>query len=222
MAKYLAAYLFYTKDIPLVLGGNPDIQLTSYSDSSLATGPKRRSVSGQLTKLHPQAGAVHAKAKATQSTRASSFESELDALSESLKTLLYLETLLKTLNVHTNSPSKLYADNIAMINFVNGEGSLKNSRHMELRLWLIREHLARGGKRVEYLKGIIIPANFLTKLANAKEHLQFLTDIQGLSLIPQSVLKTMPSCSFLTSEDDDNNEEDRVEVEDHSQDDEEI
>ncbi len=186
MANYLATYLYYTKDIPLVLGGSPEVRLVSYTDSSLATAPKRRSVSGQLTKLNEQAGAIHAKAKTSQSTRASSFESELDALSEALKTCLYIETLLDTLNVARESPSTIFADNQAMIDFVNGEGSLRNSRHMELRLWLVREHQARGTKKVKYMSGLIIPSNFLTKLATINEHLKFVIDIQGLNLLPGS------------------------------------
>ena len=186
MATYLAAYLYYTKNIPLVLGGPPEIRLISYTDSSLATAPKRRSVSGQLTKLHEHAGAIHAKAKTTQSTRASSFESELDALSEALKTCLYIETLLDTLNVTREAPSTIFADNKAMIDFVNGEGSLRNSRHMELRLWLVREHQARGTKNVKYMSGLVIPSNYLTKLATIKEHFKFVQDIQGLNLLPNT------------------------------------
>jgi hypothetical protein len=187
MAKYVAAYLYYTKDVPLVLGGSEQVHLTAYSDSSLATAPKRRSVSGQITKLHPNAGAVYAKPKTSQSTRTSSFESELDALSEALKTLMYLETVLKTLGIDQSYPSTIYADNKAMIDFVNGDGSLRNSRHMELRLWLVREQLARGGKQIQFMSGLQIPANFLTKLATKTEHVQFLNDIQGLQLLPHDM-----------------------------------
>jgi hypothetical protein len=203
MARYLASYLYYTKDLPLVLGGSEDIQLTSYTDSSLATAPKRRSVSGQLTKLHPDSGAIHAKAKATSSTRMSSFESELDALSEALKTALYLETLLDTLNVSHKSPSRIFADNKAMIDFVNGEGSLRNSRHMDLRLWFVREHISRGTKGVEYMSGLIIPSNYLTKLATIAEHEKFVVQIQGLSLLtPTTTTSFFPPISTTDLDDD--------------------
>ncbi len=73
-----------------------------------------------------------------------------------------------------------------MIDFVNGEGSLRNSRHMELRLWLVREHQARGTKNVKYMSGLVIPSNYLTKLATINDHFKFVKDIQGLNLLPNA------------------------------------
>ena len=135
MALYVVTYLYYTKDVPLVLGGKSDISLTTYTDSSLATGPKRRSISGQLTKLNESSGAIHVKSHATESTCMSTFESELSALTDGMKTALYLQHLLSSLNTDIAMPATIYADNKAMLDFVNGEGSLRGSRHMDLRLW---------------------------------------------------------------------------------------
>eukprot|EP00981_Chlorochromonas_danica_P013833 scaffold6902_cov217-Ochromonas_danica.AAC.2 len=62
--------------MPLTLGGSDcsTINLTAYSDaSSLATGPKRRSITGVLVKLHPQSGAIMASTHATIGIRTSSF-----------------------------------------------------------------------------------------------------------------------------------------------------
>jgi hypothetical protein len=202
MALYVVAYLFYSKDVPLVLGGKGNLNLTTYTDSSLATGPKRRSVSGQLTKLNENSGAIHVKSHATQSTCMSSFESELDALTDGMKTALYLQQLLATLNTDCTVPATIYADNQAMIDFVNGEGSLRGSRHMDLRLWFSRENLQRGRFLLRYMPGITIPANFLTKLATISEHSKFLVDIQGLSLLPESHQHLTPITIHLSQDDE--------------------
>lgn len=201
MSLYVVAYLFYTKDIPLVLGGKGDISLTTYTDSSLATGPKRRSISGQLTKLHENSGAIHVKSHATQSTCMSTFESELAALTDGMKTALYLQHLLTSLNTDITIPATIYADNKAMLDFVNGEGSLRGSRHMDLRLWFSRENLQRGRFLLKYMPGIHIPSNYLTKLATISEHKLFVIDIQGLSLLPETHRHLLPIIHVSDSED---------------------
>jgi hypothetical protein len=65
MALYLMAYLYHTKQIPLVLGGNYPISVHTYTDSSLGTGPKGRSISGHMSRLNPASGSIHAKSTAS-------------------------------------------------------------------------------------------------------------------------------------------------------------
>lgn len=58
---------------------------------------------------------------------------------------------------------------------------------MELRMWFIREKYKEGGINVQYMEGTKLPADKLTKLGNRSSHLQFRSDILGLSLIPKFV-----------------------------------
>ena len=46
MAEYCIGYLYYTH-----LDGPEEIRITSYTDASLATRPKSRSITGQIIKL---------------------------------------------------------------------------------------------------------------------------------------------------------------------------
>jgi hypothetical protein len=94
MVRYVIQYLYETKDIPLVLGGSPVIQINSYTDSSFGTAPKGRSVSGQLQKLNSESGAVSAKSTATATVLLSSCESELDSCSTGFKSINRLSNLL--------------------------------------------------------------------------------------------------------------------------------
>ena len=200
MAMYILGYLWYTQTVPLVLGGSIEIQPITYTDSSLATGPKRRSISGQLTKLNSDAGAIFAKSSATQGVRLSSFESELDALVSGCKTMEYVQNLLNELQISTAIP-RIFSDNQAMINFVKGEGNVKGARHMQMRLWYSRELHQKSSAILDYMAGTKIPSNYLTKLAPIQEHTLFTYDILGHALLPHMFPNPItPSRSYIDSD----------------------
>jgi hypothetical protein len=79
--------------------------------------------------------------------------------------------------------SVLFSDNKAMIAFVRGEGVAKGVRHMELRMWYLREKYSQGCVDLDYMAGVTIPADKLTKLGNKASHAEFRTNIQGLKLL---------------------------------------
>jgi len=77
----------------------------------------------------------------------------------------------------------LFSDNEAMVEFVKGNGVAKGVRHVELRMWYIREQYQKGGMLFEHMKGTDIPVDHLTKLATVQDHVIFCTDIMGLGLL---------------------------------------
>ena len=87
MAYYVMGYLYNTCDMPLVLGGNTDFNI---HDASHGTGPRSRSMTGVLVKLHPDSGAVHA-VLGQSTVKLLSFESELDGTTTVFKTLTAAE-----------------------------------------------------------------------------------------------------------------------------------
>lgn len=183
MAYYCVGYLYCTKDIPLVLGGTQPIQITGYTDASLGTGPKARSITSQLTKLGADAGAITAKATASQSVTLSSFEAELDGTTNLLKTTTRIDNKLNELGIHHIVPTQLYSDNDAMIKFIKGEGVAKGVRHMEMRMWYTREHYLTGNYLLDHMAGINIPTDKMTKLGSVNEHITFRDNVLGLCLL---------------------------------------
>jgi hypothetical protein len=183
MAMYCVSYLYQSRDLPLVLGGRSDLQITAYTDASLGTASKGRSVLGHLVKLNSAAGAITAKASASQSVHTSSFEGELDGLSGTLKAVSRVNNILVELQSVFALVSDVYSDNEAMIEFVHGRGVAKGVRHMELRMWYIREKYSQGCVNLMYMEGVKIPADKLTKLGNRSSHEQFRSDIMGLCLL---------------------------------------
>jgi len=184
MAKKVVIYLFTTKSVPLILGGKGDIEIMVSTDSSYGTGPKGRSISGHLVRLHPKAGAVSAKSHASRYVRLSTFESELEGLTTAVKTLKRLINVITEL-YNANIKVTLESDNLAMINFVKGEGVAKGVRHMELRMYYTREQYSQGFYELIHTKGTELAADKLTKLGSRKDHRIFMENIQGLRLLPK-------------------------------------
>jgi hypothetical protein len=170
-------------DIPLVLGGDDTIAARLSSDASLGKGPKGRSISGLFVRLGRKAGGVIAKSNAAQSVSLSSFESELDAFSRAVKVMRFLYNLLASLGIEQKRP-EIHCDNQAMISFVKGEGTAKSVRHMELRMWYVREQYKMRYYDVIYTSGKVLPADKFTKLGDRRDHQEFTHDVQGLSLLP--------------------------------------
>ena len=184
MSLYCIGYLYTTIDLPLVLGGISPLQLHGWADASLGTGPRRRSVIGEIATLGPSSGAIHAKATTSTSTCTSSFEAELDALSTILKTLLRLRNILKDLLPEFSSQGNIYSDNKALVDFVNTEQPMvKGVRHVEMRFWFTRDTLLKGQFVLTHMSGDQMPADHLTKLGNIQEHRKFTQQILGLTLL---------------------------------------
>jgi hypothetical protein len=183
MAKYCLQYLYQSKELPLVLAGSGEVKVTAFTDASVGTAAKGRSVVGHLIKLGGDAGAIYSRSTATAGVHLSSFEAELDGVSSALKTVSRLTNILTELQQHFAAKAVLYSDNKAMIEFIKGEGVAKGVRHMELRMWFIREKYQQGGVDIEYMEGVKLPADKLTKLGNKKSHAEFRAHILGLKLL---------------------------------------
>jgi len=140
-------------------------------------------VVADLNKLHPNAGAVSAHTKATPVVFTSSFEAELDGVTRGLKSQSRVSNILRELRILTEEVPVMWSDNKAMVNFIHGEGVAKGVRHMELRMWYVRERYKEGNVVVDWMTGEEIPADKLTKLGTRETHEKFTRDVLGLSLL---------------------------------------
>jgi hypothetical protein len=173
-----------TIDLPLVLGGTSPLSLFGWTDASLGTGPRRRSLLGNISALGPQSGTIQAKATTPTSTCLSSFEAELDGLTTMLKTLLRLRHIFRELLLDFPTQSQIFSDNEALVNFINSYTPFaKGVRHVEMRQYFTRDTFKGEFKLGHNIKGTKIPADKLTKLGNVTEHQQFTRQIISLSLL---------------------------------------
>ena len=182
-AYHLLNYLYTTRSIPLVLGGSANINITAYSDCSLGTGPKGRSIVGLAMKLHPNSGAISAQSKSTQCVVLNVFEGELDGIAKGIQAVNRVANTLTEFHIPITTTPILYGDNMAVVDFVHGRGSAKGVRHMALRLWYCREQTLMQQVDIDHMDGDKIVADKLTKLGSVEDHNTFTIDILGLALL---------------------------------------
>ncbi len=192
--KGVLAYLLHTKNLPLVLGGKCEtesaVDIIGYSDASLGTGTKGRSIKAHMFKLGTESGAITAKCGNSTSVYTSSFEAELDGVVTGMKTAARLMNILDEIGVvNYGRVSTLYNDNLAMIKFIQGEGLAKGIRHVELRMFYAREKYLEGNILVKYMKSENLPADQMTKLGSKHSFLQFRKLILGLGLLTEEQLQ---------------------------------
>ena len=126
---------------------------------------------------------MSAHTKATDVVLTSSFESELDGVAKGVKGNARVPNIVAELRQKLKSVPKLWSDNIAMVRFVQGEGVAKGVRHMELCMWNVGERYKQGSVLIDWISGVTIPADKLTKLATREEHEVFTRQIMGLDLL---------------------------------------
>jgi hypothetical protein len=108
------------------------------TDTLLVTGPNGPSVKGALSKLHPNSGAILAKASATQAIVLSLFEAELIGYTTASSIARMLENTMQDLHIYNHDPQTIiYNDNKAMIGYIYGDSTAKGVCHMQLRLWYL-------------------------------------------------------------------------------------
>ena len=182
-AVYLLQYLFYSKDVPLVLGGKEFLKLIGFTDASVGTGKYGRTVMGEILKLNYIGGAISAKSTATVNAPLSSFHSELESFVYMFKSMDRVINILTELMVIFDQTSEMWADNEAMIGFVKGECVAKGCRNMRLKMFNIREKYQTSGMKLGHMSGVLIPSDKMTKLQTTDEHLKFLFEVLGHGLI---------------------------------------
>ena len=182
-AIHCVQYLNRTKYIPLVLGGSQDLSLLSFCDASLGNGPNRRSIYGSFTKLNHEAGAISALATLTPSVYTAVFESELEAIATTAKKINTAKNILLSLRQVIQEMPEIRADNEAVNEFVQGKSIAKQVRHMELRLFYVKDQFKMGHMFMTHVSGLTNPANELTKVSDITNHFPFAKQILGLGLL---------------------------------------
>jgi len=134
-------------------------------------------------KLGPLCGAITAKATALHTTpRLSSYESELEDVTLVFKILLRIKNLLTELTFTPDERLKSYNDNESMLKFLKDYGTAKGVRHMELRMWYIRDQI-RTSIDVLYRKSSDLTTDHMTKPTNRISQEKYTNEIMGLKLL---------------------------------------
>jgi hypothetical protein len=142
-ALRVVRYLKGTRNLCLVLGGDPDISLIGFSDSSYADCvDTRRSCMGYCFSL---GGAIFSWSSRKQKTVAcSTTDAEYIAVSESCRESIWLRLFLRELGLSTSDPTTLLCDNNGAMALSNDPTHHSRSKHIDVRYHYIRERIDKG------------------------------------------------------------------------------
>ena len=175
---HLLRYALHSKSSNLTYGHRPQRhsaypRLEVYTDSSFAEGndQKRNSRTGVLVTL--DGCPIHWKSKRQSLTKngvkhditaISTFEAELIALGAGLAEALFYRGLLEEFGYKQPSPTPIYVDNSSVVDAVYSEYQNSAHRHIDVRYWRIKDHIAFKDVVVAWIPGEINPADLLTKI----------------------------------------------------------
>jgi hypothetical protein len=187
VAKRVAAYLFHSKDIPLIIGGKELLKIYASSDASLATGPKGKSIVGTLLRFNPKSGAVRAKTKAMMKVALSSFEGEISGLFESFRHSARFRNFWSEIDGLNQEvlEREIECDNASAVYWVCGEAEGSGIKHAEMKFYYMQEEYKSGGVIVKWVEGIKMVCDAMTKILPRKSHEEFRHNIQGLGLVSE-------------------------------------
>jgi hypothetical protein len=164
-------YIRDTKSIKLKLGGEDDeIKLFFYYDSAFKRGGDAKSRYGLCAFLGKNSGAVYWKSQQAKVVSTSSTESEIYALAECIKDVIWFRGLLADLGFEQREPTVIYQDNDPVLQISELQTTPSRSRHIMNKI-----HFSKKLKLVLIPDDIMVADN-LTKLVPKKKN-QFCNNI---------------------------------------------
>lgn len=169
----LLGYLMYTKNYQLNLSKVKDLNLKAFSDASFASSRDDRVSMGGLIVCVDETPITWRSFK-QKSVCLSTMESEFVALTETSKELIWLHNILqeckekrvlKTYDV----PPLLLADNQACIDFVKSPIENYRTKHIEVKLFFIREFIYKQIFNIKYVPSKSNLADMFTKPFNKND-----------------------------------------------------
>jgi Reverse transcriptase (RNA-dependent DNA polymerase)/Integrase core domain len=155
-------YLKGTSDFSLVYRKGGGCEVRAYSDADWGSCINdRKSVSGCLVKIG--VNTVMWKSKKQKTVALSTTESEYMALVETAKEVLWLRQLLEEMGYIQTEATTIYDDNIGCIQLAKNEVTLARSKHIDIRHHFVREKVADGVIKLEYVATKENTADILTK-----------------------------------------------------------
>ncbi|XP_039304387.1 secreted RxLR effector protein 161-like [Solenopsis invicta] len=160
--KRVMKYLKGTIDVSLYFHKELSDELIGYCDSDYAGELKeRRSTSGYVFLIH--GGPIAWSSSLQRITALSSSEAEYMSISDALKELLWLRTLVKSLGIEQTKSTELKVDNQAAIAMSRNPEFHKRTKHIAVRFHRIRQEQEAGKVHVTYVSSSNQVADLLTK-----------------------------------------------------------
>jgi transposase InsO family protein len=170
-AKRVFRYLQGTQTMGLVYSKhNDDItqRIQCYCDADYAADGDRKSISGSLFTLAGSPISYQAKKQTTVAH--STVESEYAAMAHAAKEMIWLQYLLRDLGMSKYAPTTLFCDNQGAISLAKNPTHHAKTKHVDVQLHFIRDHIEKGTINVEYCPTEDMLADLMTKGLARERH----------------------------------------------------
>jgi Reverse transcriptase (RNA-dependent DNA polymerase) len=190
-AKRSFRYLQGSQTTGPVYNGNITDRIQCYCDADYAADGDRKSISGNLFTL---AGApISYQAKKQTTVAHSTVESEYAAMAHAAKEMIWLQYLLRDLGMSKYAPTTLFCDNQGAISLAKNPTHHAKTKHVDVQLHFIRDHIEKGTINVEYCPTEDMLADLMTK-GLARERHERLLGLMGVRTC-EVIGNTTPSSS---------------------------
>ncbi|XP_022030534.1 uncharacterized mitochondrial protein AtMg00810-like [Helianthus annuus] len=160
--KRIIRYIKGTADHGLTLSASTDLSLRAYTDADWAGCPDtRRSTSGYCVYMGPNLLSWSSKRQSTISR--SSAEAEYRAVANVVAEVCWIHNLLLELRRRVKSATLIYCDNISAIYLSGNPVQHQRTKHIELDIHFVREHVQRGTVRILHTPTRFQIADIFTK-----------------------------------------------------------
>jgi hypothetical protein len=181
LAVWIMEYLIGSKDVPLILGGD-EVNITAVSDASFATLEERKSVKAHMLKTGSLSGAFYVNVGAVKNIVTSVWEAEINAASDAVDSMIYARNVCKDLK-YNSGINRVLIDNQSAINWLNGSNISASTRHVDIRMYRLRQILKEQLLQLEYVKTAENEADLFTKSLPVDQFRLLMGKVMGHSLV---------------------------------------
>jgi len=184
MAHYKAMlrvmeYVYSTKEMGLMIRPNremrwpgDDVVIRGRSDSDYASFiEKRISVTGFV--VYWEGVPVVVRSVMQKRIALSVTEAELYAIVSCIQDMLFVNLIMKSINIKVNLPMVVESDNAGAVELVNGWSVSHNSRHIGVRLNFVRGLKEAGKLKIDRCEGVDNEADLCTKNVSSMLYTKF-------------------------------------------------
>jgi hypothetical protein len=164
--EHIFAYLNFTKNWWLVLGGQPN-KVVGYTDADGMSNEDRHAISGYAFLI--DGGAVSWSSKRQELVTLSTTEAEYVAATHAAKEAIWLRAFISQVFKPFNEPMPLLSDSQSAIALAKADNYHARTKHIDIRFHFIRYAVADGKISLSYCPTEDMTADTLTKaLPSAK------------------------------------------------------
>jgi hypothetical protein len=196
--EHVFAYVNRTKNYCLLYWATGDPLPHGYVDADFASDPSdRKSVSGYTFLI--AGGAFSWSSKKQQAVTTSTMEAEYYAAHAGSLNAIWIRQFFEQIHIPFDKPLTLHCDNQGAIATAKAEQAHQRSKHIDIKIQSIREHVEREFIQLEYVQSKQNLADVFTKILPYDAHNESILGL-GLGYIPVDEAEDTGDSQYFTDD----------------------